>query len=170
MGGWVAECVAAPKLSKQLLMTVMLKPRCMNGYSQYPALTALQQSLACIVSVHHCSSPVGLPPLWVSHSRKVPLSLGPCCMLPCHTPCCQQELDPAAASLIRGLAASQAAAGAAPITLIDGLAVHRQYLQPLLPHPEVPLTSWVAKVHALCWVTSFQQVGRGAQAGLARAT
>lgn len=85
-------------------------------------------------------------------------------------PCRQQELDPAAASLIRGLAASQAAAGAAPIMLIDGLAVHRQYLQPLLPHPEVPLTSWVAKVHALCWVTSFQQVGRGAQAGLARAT
>lgn len=69
-----------------------------------------------------------------------------------------QELDPAAAGLVRAFAAAQAAAGAGPITLIDGLAVHRQYLQPLLPHPEVPLTSWVAKVHAVCWVTSFQQV------------
>jgi hypothetical protein len=47
------------------------------------------------------------------------------------------------------------------IRLIDGLAVHQRYLAPLLPHPEVPLTSWVAKVHALCWVTSFHQV-RGA--------
>lgn len=77
---------------------------------------------------------------------------------PHRTVACLQELDPAAASLIRGLAASQAAAGGAPITLIDGLAVHARYLQPLLPHPEVRLTSWVAKVHALCWVTSFQQV------------
>jgi hypothetical protein len=98
------------------------------------------------------------PLVWVSHSQQVQLSLEPatCCRVT--TLCCQQELDPAAASLIRGLAASQAASGAAPITLIDGLAVHKQYLQPLLPHPEVRLTSWVAKVHALCWVTSFQQV------------
>lgn len=70
-----------------------------------------------------------------------------------------QELDPAAASLVAELAQQQAAAGAAPITLIDGAAVHQQYLAPLLPHPEVRLTSWVAKVHALCWVTSFAQVG-----------
>lgn len=76
-----------------------------------------------------------------------------------------QELDPAAAHLVQDFAAAQAAAGGAPITLIDGLAVHSRYLQPLLPHPDVHLTSWVAKVHALCWVTSFQQV-RGAGAAL----
>jgi hypothetical protein len=80
-----------------------------------------------------------------------------------------QELDPAAARLVQDFAAAQAAEGGAPITLIDGLAVHSRYLQPLLPHPDVRLTSWVAKVHALCWVTSFQQVrgeGRGGRLGV----
>jgi hypothetical protein len=71
----------------------------------------------------------------------------------------QQEFDPAAAALVRGLIAAETAAGKARITLIDGLAVQRKHIGTLQPHPkDTKLTSWVAKVHALCWVTSFQQV------------
>jgi hypothetical protein len=71
----------------------------------------------------------------------------------------QQELDPAAAALVRSFIAAEETAGKAPITLIDGLEVQGQHIGTLQPHPtDTKLTSWVAKVHALCWVTSFQQV------------
>ncbi|KAF6260025.1 mannosyltransferase putative-domain-containing protein [Scenedesmus sp. NREL 46B-D3] len=71
----------------------------------------------------------------------------------------QQELDPAAAALVRDFMAAEEAAGRPRIALIDGLEVQEQHIGRLKPHPEhVKLTSWVAKVHALCWVTSFQQV------------
>jgi hypothetical protein len=70
----------------------------------------------------------------------------------------KDELDPAAATLITEFAGRQATATGAPITLIDGKAVHQQHLAPLYPHQEVKLTGWVAKIHAICWVTTFQQV------------
>jgi hypothetical protein len=71
----------------------------------------------------------------------------------------QQELDPAAAALVRSFIAAEETAGKARITLIDGLKVQGQHIGTLQPHPtDTKLTSWVAKVHALCWVTSFQQV------------
>jgi hypothetical protein len=71
----------------------------------------------------------------------------------------QQELDPAAAALVTRFITAEEAAGKPQITLIDGLAVQQQQIGKLQPHPEaVKLTSWVAKVHALCWLTRFQQV------------
>eukprot|EP00879_Flechtneria_rotunda_P006269 GHRR01006589.1.p1 GENE.GHRR01006589.1~~GHRR01006589.1.p1 ORF type:complete len:664 (+),score=211.87 GHRR01006589.1:538-2529(+) len=70
----------------------------------------------------------------------------------------QEELDPEAFAIIEQFVAAQADAGSAPITIIDGKAVHYQQIKALPPHPDVTLTHWVAKIHALCWVTSFQKV------------
>ncbi|KIZ06002.1 hypothetical protein MNEG_1958 [Monoraphidium neglectum] len=79
--------------------------------------------------------------------------------------------DDAAAAGARGqCSAAEAAAGckaedaaAAPrprVRLVDGLAFHEQHLRPLAPHREMPggIRGFGAKVHALCFVTSFEQV------------
>lgn len=61
-----------------------------------------------------------------------------------------QDCDAAAAETIRR----------PTVRLIDGLAFHEEHLTPLLPHREPPggIKGFATKVHALCFVTSFEKV------------
>lgn len=91
----------------------------------------------------------------------------------------EHEYHAATAQLILGLdsesgggsdedSASAAAGGAsegqqqqrrAPaVRLIDGLAYHRQFLEPLAPHRPLVPTGFATKVHALAFVTAFERV------------